>query len=373
MKRILVIAAVVGAAFMTACGNQSPIQKGSLSGDMDTLSYAFGVNVAEGFEMGMKDIPMDWKKVEQTMVETALDKTSLEHKASLEKLQAFFGQTLMERRQAVAKKRAEADSVRLAEGDTTKVEWPVADPEIFASEEERAEISQALGNDLGKQLVQMKLPVQLVWLVQAMQETREGNGKLTSVQARERIQNYFMVELPAKNLEASEAWLKQMASKRGAQTTESGIVYKIVKAGDEAVKATSPEDVVKVHYTGRLRTGEVFDSSIFENLPEAVQEQRKMYMGEDAAKSEPAEFPLNRVIPGWTEGMQLVGKGGKILLWIPAKLAYGERGAGGMIGPNEALEFEVELIDVNPQEQPAEEVEADAEAAEEAPAEEVAE
>ena len=70
-------------------------------------------------------------------------------------------------------------------------------------------------------------------------------------------------------------------------------------------------------------------------------------------REEPAEFPLNRVIPGWTEGMKLVGKGGAITLWIPADLAYGPRGAGRDIGPNEALQFEVEIVDVKPYVEPA--------------------
>ena len=80
---------------------------------------------------------------------------------------------------------------------------------------------------------------------------------------------------------------------------------------------------------------------------------RKQQMPDSYDKNEPVEFPLNRVIAGWTEGLQLVGKGGKITLWIPAELAYGSRGAGRNIGPNEALEFEVELVDVTPFEEPA--------------------
>lgn len=91
--------------------------------------------------------------------------------------------------------------------------------------------------------------------------------------------------------------------------------------------------MVVVNYEGKNRKGKVFDSSYERN--------------------EPAEFPLNRVIKGWTEGMKLVGKGGKITLWIPAELAYGERGAGRDIGANEALEFSVEVVDVKPYVEPA--------------------
>ena len=118
------------------------------------------------------------------------------------------------------------------------------------------------------------------------------------------------------------------------------------------MKATNQRDVVKVHYTGRTREGKVFDSSLFKNRPKEQQEMMKERDPEGYDKDEPVEFPLNRVIKGWTEGMQLVGKGGKITLWIPAELAYGPRGAGRDIGPNEALEFEVELIDVTPYEKP---------------------
>ena len=106
------------------------------------------------------------------------------------------------------------------------------------------------------------------------------------------------------------------------------------------IKANKDEDVVKVLYTGRTREGKVFDSNRWADMSE---ERRKML---PESKDSPIEFPLNRVIKGWTEGMKFIGKGGRITLWIPAELAYGERGAGESIGPNEALCFDVELIGV---------------------------
>ncbi len=83
-------------------------------------------------------------------------------------------------------------------------------------------------------------------------------------------------------------------------------------------------------------------------MPEQRQQMIKAYQPDQAEKDNPIEFPLNRVIKGWTEGMKLVGKGGRIILWIPAELAYGQQGAGQDIGANEALRFDVELLDVTP-------------------------
>ncbi|HEV7867776.1 MAG TPA: FKBP-type peptidyl-prolyl cis-trans isomerase [Chthoniobacteraceae bacterium] len=131
-----------------------------------------------------------------------------------------------------------------------------------------------------------------------------------------------MSETPSQQ---GEKFLKENAVKEGVKTTESGLQYKHVKVGTgKTPKAT---DTVKVHYRGTLLNGTEFDSSYKRN--------------------EPIEFPLNRVIPGWTEGVQLMKEGGKTLLYIPSKLGYGERGTpGGPIGPNEALIFEIELIQV---------------------------
>ncbi len=131
-----------------------------------------------------------------------------------------------------------------------------------------------------------------------------------------------MAETPS---EKGAAFLKANATKEGVKTTASGLHYKITKEGTgKSPKAT---DTVKVHYKGTLLDGKEFDSSY--------------------KRGEPIEFPLNRVIPGWTEGVQLAKEGGKIELYIPSKLAYGEGGTpGGPIGPNETLIFEIELIQV---------------------------
>jgi FKBP-type peptidyl-prolyl cis-trans isomerase FkpA len=131
-----------------------------------------------------------------------------------------------------------------------------------------------------------------------------------------------MAETPS---EKGAAFLKENASKEGVKTTASGLQYKHLTEG----KGKSPKatDTVKVHYRGTLLDGKEFDSSY--------------------KRGEPIEFPLNRVIPGWTEGVQLMKEGGKIQLFIPSKLAYGESGTpGGPIGPNEALIFDIELIQV---------------------------
>ncbi len=123
---------------------------------------------------------------------------------------------------------------------------------------------------------------------------------------------------------AGEAFLTDNAAKEGVMTTDSGLQYKILQEGTGASPTAS--DRVKVHYEGRLIDGTVFDSSI--------------------KRGEPVDFGVGQVISGWTEGLQLMKEGAKYQFFIPAKLAYGERGAGGKIGPGATLIFDVELIEV---------------------------
>ena len=120
-------------------------------------------------------------------------------------------------------------------------------------------------------------------------------------------------------------FLEQNAKNDSVVQTASGLQYMVLKEGTGA--KPGPTDEVTVHYTGRLLDGTVFDSSV--------------------ERGEPATFPLNGVIPGWTEGLQLMSEGSKFRLFIPSELAYGSKGAGDKILPNATLIFDVELIKVN--------------------------
>ncbi len=152
------------------------------------------------------------------------------------------------------------------------------------------------------------------------------NQAVQAAQARiEAEQERQIAAMADENLKSGEAYLVDNAKKDGVTVTASGLQYRVLEAGQgDSPKAT---DTVRVHYEGRLISGEVFDSSY--------------------ARGEPVSFPLNGVIPGWSEGVQLMSPGAKFEFTIPSALAYGSSGTGP-IPPNSVLVFDVELLEINP-------------------------
>lgn len=159
------------------------------------------------------------------------------------------------------------------------------------------------------------------------QQLKDEETQMTTAEARTFIQSYFQKMAEAegeKNKQEGEEFLAQNKEKEGIQVTESGLQYEVLKEGD-GPKPTADQQV-KVHYTGKLIDGTVFDSSV--------------------ERGEPATFGVGQVIPGWTEALKLMPVGSKWKIYIPGDLAYGPRGAGADIGPNETLIFDVELLEI---------------------------
>jgi FKBP-type peptidyl-prolyl cis-trans isomerase len=202
--------------------------------------------------------------------------------------------------------------------------------------DKKAEYSYMVGMDVGRGLGSIKDEIDMTVVIQALQATIKGDKTTLNEQESLSVRQEFMQKLQAKqaaktkedaekNQKEGDDFLAKNKSKSGVKSTASGLQYEIVKAGSgPKPKAT---DTVKVDYTGTKIDGTKFDSSV--------------------DRGQPATFPLNGVIPGWTEGMQLMPVGSEFKFYIPAKLAYGERGPG-TIGPNATLIFDVKLISIEP-------------------------
>ncbi|MFN6139012.1 MAG: FKBP-type peptidyl-prolyl cis-trans isomerase [Planctomycetota bacterium] len=193
--------------------------------------------------------------------------------------------------------------------------------------------SYAIGFQIGKDISSSGLSaedLELKELLEGFTDGLTGKSKLNAQQMQQAMASLQeqmkakMIQKSRKNLERANDLLKTNKDTEGVQTTKSGLQYQAIKSGSGKTPALT--STVKVHYEGKLLDGKVFDSSI--------------------ARGEPIEFPVNGVIPGWTEALQRMKVGDKWKLFIPPGLAYGERGAGSDIGPNELLVFEVELLDV---------------------------
>lgn len=188
-------------------------------------------------------------------------------------------------------------------------------------------VSMYLGKMMGSNLKQTKgLNINMDLYVKYLKEasTSKELDQSTLQEANAYLQNYIMNVIPIKLKEAEMKQIAELEKNTKLTKTESGLFYEIIAEGNVDKKPTE-KSTVKVHYNGTLIDGTSFDSSYERN--------------------EPANFPLNSVIKGWTEGIQLVGEGGKIKLYIPSELAYGQQGNLG----NQLLIFDVELIEIDPE------------------------
>jgi FKBP-type peptidyl-prolyl cis-trans isomerase len=201
---------------------------------------------------------------------------------------------------------------------------------------EKEKISYSIGMDIGGNLKRGSVEVDPDVLAKGLKDSYTGgNTLLTEDQARQAIEDFqnalmakkeeTMRKLTEKNKADGEKFLAENAKKEGVKSLPSGLQYREITPGKGKSPKTS--DTVTTHYKGTLIDGTEFDSSY--------------------KRGEPLSFPVSGVIAGWTEALQLMKEGAKWQLFIPSSLAYGERGAGGVIGPDTTLVFEVELISVN--------------------------
>ncbi|HWM23386.1 MAG TPA: FKBP-type peptidyl-prolyl cis-trans isomerase [Chthoniobacterales bacterium] len=200
--------------------------------------------------------------------------------------------------------------------------------------DQKDKASYSIGHDIGSTFKKQNVDLNLDALISGLKDALAGKEALPK-EERDKVLAAFQKELiekqtavtkaaGEKNAAEGEKFLAENKKKEGVKTTESGLQYKVLKEGaGESPKAT---DMVVTNYKGTLLDGTEFDSSYKRN--------------------EPATFPVNRVIKGWTEALLMMKPGSKYQLFIPASLAYGERGAGRDIGPNSTLIFEVELVSI---------------------------
>ncbi|MDX1571210.1 MAG: FKBP-type peptidyl-prolyl cis-trans isomerase [Xanthomonadales bacterium] len=213
---------------------------------------------------------------------------------------------------------------------------------LWAQEIDQSDLSYMLGYDVGGRLTEMEVELDYDRFMEALKDAMAGNENALGDERLAEIRDAFnqqqqalvaqkqeerrkeLAEAAERNKQEGEAFLARNAEREGVMTTDSGLQYEVIEMGEGA--KPSAEDTVTVHYTGTLIDGTKFDSSV--------------------DRGQPATFALNRVISGWTEGLQLMPEGSKFRFYIPSDLAYGGRSMGETIGPNSTLVFDVELISV---------------------------
>lgn len=196
-------------------------------------------------------------------------------------------------------------------------------------------MSYALGMNVAGNITELPVELDFNQVIAAISDVSSGKKPALELEEYHKFMQTFQQKVQEaaraaaasaaeENVKAGKAFLEENKAKEGVQVTASGLQYKVIKEGTG--KKPVATDKVKVHYTGKLIDGNVFDSSV--------------------QRGEPAVFGVTQVIPGWVEGLQLMNVGSKYEFVIPSELAYGERGAGAAIPPCAVLVFEVELLDI---------------------------
>lgn len=334
MKKILTFAALIAASLsVVACGSNN-------GKNIDSLSYAIGADLGLNLSLGMKDFDLD-REVVIANIQEFYKNGDVEGEDLAEvrnRLMQYQYTVLMPYMYA---KRAQ-DMLGSDQPDTLP-----ALPELYNEEFTREDVSVMMGKNMGAAVKGVDAPINMKHVLLAIEDAKaiEEPMHIDSLMRMTQEQMNTVFQRHAENMRAkaeaertkaleenaklSAEWLAEIEKQEGVQKTESGLLYRIDREG-EGAQPTADTDVVLVNYEGKNRKGDIFDSSY--------------------ERGEAISFPLNRVIAGWTEGLKLATVGGQITLWIPSNLAYGENGAGANIGPNEALEFKVELLEINPAE-----------------------
>lgn len=223
---------------------------------------------------------------------------------------------------------ASAEGYAKAQARVNELEQALATPPMVNFNDSA---SYAIGRDMYTNWTQRQLGINAKMAAQALTDDANGYSQLSDAQAQKLLQR-FQQEFERKqragvqqNIDAGAKFLKEISNNKSVYTTQSGLKYRKLREGNG--KHPKITDRVKVHYTGTLIDGMKFDSSV--------------------DRGEPIVFQLNQVIPGWTEGLQLMDEGSKYMLYIPYNLGYGEQPAGA-IPPGSTLIFEVELLEINP-------------------------
>ena len=329
MKRaFFVVAAFVAMTISTAFSGGSQPQT-----FIDSLSYCIGANLGLNINFGVKDLNLEKGDVVASLKDFLAngDVESEEYMQEMEQLQTFQYTKFMPYMQALLDESHDPDAL----------------PELYDEQFTREDIARYIGHSMAASVKGANMELNMSFFDEGMNDAfkaespdSESISKVLRLTLDEMDQVFtaYQAELDAKaqaefeatlnaTKEACEEWLAEVEQMEGVIKTESGLLYRIDRVGNGA-QPTQDSDVVLVHYVGKNCHGEVFDSSY--------------------ERGESISFALYQVIKGWTEGMKYVRAGGQITLWIPAELAYGDQVRGELIPPGSALEFKVELLDVNP-------------------------